>query len=167
MAQQPPEEALVRILRDLGSQRVEDVQSGTSCAPCSLCPAAPAAITHARILTPACCDATCATRLLLPLTAASALRKHVRLSPEEAAGQLVRLTPSWSELLRAWDTLHDGHRAQDAAVPLLGALADVLGVRPGGATQAHSVLHVSLDGLARTVCFLCACVFGMSQKAAM
>ena len=75
----------------------------------------------------------------------------MRLSPEEAAGQLVRLTPSWSELLRAWDTLHDGHRAQDAAVPLLGALADVLWVRPGGATQAHTVLHVSLDGLARTV----------------
>ena len=30
MAHQPPEEALTRILTDLGSQRVEDVQSGKS-----------------------------------------------------------------------------------------------------------------------------------------
>lgn len=155
MAQPPPEEALTRVLKDLGSQRVEDVHSGTGavarCAP----PRLPSCHAHKR--TDTCTLPRCLCLPFLSPPAASALRKHVRASPEEAAAQLVRLTPSWSELLRAWDTLHDGHRAQDAAVPLLGALADVLWVHPGTTMQAHTVLHASLDGLARTVRF-CVCM---------
>jgi hypothetical protein len=85
-------------------------------------------------------------------TAASALRRRIRASPATTAGQLVRLTPAWSEVLRAWETLHEsGNRSQDAAAPLLGAVADVLWVRPGEVEEAASVLHVALDGLARAV----------------
>jgi hypothetical protein len=79
-----------------------------------------------------------------------ALRRRLRSGGGSAVSELVRLSPAFAELLRCWEALH-GSRAADAAPPLLAALADALAHAPCDADDAQSVVHLALDGLARTV----------------
>jgi hypothetical protein len=82
-----------------------------------------------------------------------ALRKRLRTCPggsRAGVAELVRLSPSFAELLRVWEALH-GACAFDAAPPLLAAVADALAVTPASPAEAASVVHLALDGLARTV----------------
>ncbi len=82
-----------------------------------------------------------------------ALRKRLRAGPggaREGVAELVRLSPSFAELLRVWEALH-GAAVFDAAPPLLAAVADALSVTPASPAEATSVVHLALDGLTRTV----------------
>ena len=85
-----------------------------------------------------------------PFAALSALRRRLRSGGGAAVAELVRCSPAFAELLRCWEALH-GSRSADAAPPLLAALADALAFVPTEAAEATSVVHVALDGLARTV----------------
>ena len=82
--------------------------------------------------------------------AVSALRRRLRAGGGAAVAELVRCSPAFAELLRCWEALH-ASRSADAAPPLLAALAEALSYTAADGEDATSVVHVALDGLARTV----------------